>query len=65
MSVTETILQSFTFAFHTTKVIQLYGLTKLFPLNVINKMNFFQSATKTILSRWYFSQKCILFKHTP
>lgn len=28
MSVTETILQSLTFAFDTTKVIQLFGLAK-------------------------------------
>lgn len=40
MSVTETILQSFTFAFDTTKVIQLYGLTKYFRLKFVNKMNF-------------------------
>lgn len=41
MSVTETILQSFTFAFDTTKVIQIYETTKLFRLKFVNKMNFF------------------------
>lgn len=39
MSVTETILQSFTFAFDSTKVIQIYESTKLFQLiNVKKKM---------------------------
>lgn len=41
MSVMETILQSFTFAFDTTKVIQIYESTKLFRLKFVNKMNFF------------------------
>jgi hypothetical protein len=37
MSVTETILQSFTFAFDTTKVIQIYESTKLFQLIIVKK----------------------------
>lgn len=37
MSVTETILQSFTFAFDTTKVIQIYESAKLFRLIIVKK----------------------------
>lgn len=37
MSVTETILQSFTFAFDTTKVIQIYETPKLFRLINVKK----------------------------
>lgn len=52
MSVTETILQSFTFAFDTTKVIQIYESTKLFRLKFVNKMNFFIYIYKNRLTAW-------------
>lgn len=51
MSVTETILQSITFAFDTTKVIQIYESTKLFRLKFVNNMNFFY-IYKNRLTAW-------------
>jgi len=54
MSVTETILQSFTFAFDTTKVIQLYGLTKLFQLIIVKKCGLSHDRPHSVLNKHLF-----------
>lgn len=50
MSTTEIILQSFTFAFDTTKVIQIYESTKLFRLIIVKKKMWLVSRQTTLQS---------------